>query len=76
MSETISVLFAVSKPKKPVVRKIAIGSLLPDSNSRSGLSGFFRLIRFDLKIANTAAASVDETIEPSNIPSRIEILRI
>ena len=53
------------------VKKTAIGSLLPLSNSRSGFKLFLRLIFFERKTLNTAAASVDEIIPPSSIDSRI-----
>ncbi|OPZ50228.1 MAG: hypothetical protein BWY90_01641 [Deltaproteobacteria bacterium ADurb.BinA014] len=43
---------------------MAIGSLLPDSNSKSGFNGSFSPTFFERRMANTAAASVEETIEP------------
>jgi hypothetical protein len=70
------ICFTVRMLIKPMVKKRAIGSLLPDSNSSKGFKGAFNPIRLDLKILNTAAASVDETIEPRSIPSRNENLRI
>lgn len=49
-----------------MVRKAAIGSLLPDSYSSSGWSLPRKLTLRLRRIANTAAASVEETIEPSS----------
>jgi hypothetical protein len=49
-----------------------MGSLLPLSISKSGLKFPFKPIFFERKIEKTAAASVDETIAPSNSPSRTE----
>src|SRR5690554_7989528 len=46
-----------------------MGSLLPDSSSNKGFRFPLRPIFLDLKIEKTAAASVDDTIEPSNKPS-------
>ncbi len=74
--ETSPMFFTVRTLIKPMVRKIAIGSLLPDSNSSNGFKGFLRRMRFDLRTANTAAASVEETIEPRSNPSKIENLRM
>jgi len=72
----IPIFFVVRILINPTVKKIAIGSLLPDSSSSSGFKGCFRLIRLDLKMLNTAAASVEETMEPSSIPSKRENFRI
>ncbi len=47
-----------------IVNKTAIGSLLPDSNSNKGFKFPLKLIFFDRKTEKTAAASVEETIEP------------
>ncbi len=58
-----------------MVRKTAIGSLLPDSNSKRGLRDPFRLTLLDLKMEKTAAASVEDTIAPSKRPSKMERLR-
>src|SRR4030042_2956440 len=58
-----------------MVRKTAIGSLLPDSNSRRGLRDPFRLTFLDLNMEKPAAASVEETIAPSKRPSKMERLR-
>ena len=52
--------------KMATVKKIAIGSLLPDSSSNKGESFFFKEIPFALSIAKTAAASVDEIIAPKS----------
>lgn len=49
-----------------------MGSLLPDSNSRSGLMSPFKPTLRARSTANTAAASVDETIAPSSKPSSRE----
>lgn len=51
------------------VRIRAIGSLVADSNSRALSVLYFNLSFFDSRIENVAAASVDETITPSNNPS-------
>ena len=48
------------------VKKIAIGSFDPDSSSRSGRMLFRSEISFAPSIANTAAASVEEMIEPNS----------
>ena len=48
-----------------IVKNIAIGSFEPDSSSRSGAMPFFSEIFFALSMAKTAAASVDEMMEPS-----------
>jgi len=52
-----------------VVRKSAIGSLLPDSSSRSGLSLPLRLTFRDRITAKTAAASVEDMTAPNSSPS-------
>lgn len=44
----------------PMVRKIAMGSLLPDSASSRGLSVPLRLIFLDWRMENIAVASVEE----------------
>ena len=54
----------------PIVKKTAIGSLLPDSNSRRWRKFPFRLARRDRRVEKTAAASVDETIAPRRNASR------
>ena len=46
------------------VSSMAIGSLLPDSNSSSGCSFPFRLTLRERSMENTAAASVEDMIEP------------
>ena len=51
---------------RPVVRKMAMGSLLPDSNSSKGLRFPFRPIFLDLRIEKTAAASVEEMMAASS----------
>src|SRR5690606_22763207 len=48
-----------------------MGSLLPLSNSNVGRRFVFKARLFDLKIENTAAASVEETMEPSSILSKM-----
>ena len=48
------------------VKKIAIGSFDPDSSSKSGRILFRSKISFAPSIANTAAASVEEMIEPKS----------
>ena len=48
-----------------IVKNIAIGSFEPDSSSRSGAMPFLSEIFFALSMAKTAAASVDEMMEPS-----------
>lgn len=58
----------VSTPMIPSVRKTAIGSLLPDSSSISGSRLPRRCDPRVRSTANTAAASVEETIEPSSRP--------
>src|SRR4051794_2098189 len=57
----------------PIVRNTAIGSLVPDSNSKSGWILPFKEIPCERRTENTAAASVDETIDPSKKPSIQEI---
>ena len=52
-----------------IVRKIAIGSFEPDSSSISGARLFFSEIFLARNIANTAAASVEETIAPKSSAS-------
>ncbi len=52
----------------PVVRKTAIGSLLPDSNSRNGRRFPFRRALAIRRTEKTAAASVDETTAPRRKP--------
>ena len=51
-----------------IVKNIAIGSFEPDSSSRSGAMPFLSEIFFALSMAKTAAASVDEMMEPSKRP--------
>ena len=53
-----------------VVRKMAMGSLLPDSSSSNGLKSPFRLICLERRMENTAAASVEEMIAARSIASR------
>jgi hypothetical protein len=57
-------------PITDIVRKYAIGSLLPLSNSRVARIFFLSPIFFDLNTAKTAAASVDDTIDPRSNPSK------
>lgn len=59
----------ITKDKKAMVSTYAIGSLLPLSNSNVGLRFVFSARLFERKIENTAAASVDETMEPKSILS-------
>jgi hypothetical protein len=54
-----------------IVKKYAIGSLLPLSSSSIGLRLFFKPRLLDLNIEKTAAASVEETIEPNKRASQI-----
>jgi len=49
-----------------------MGSLLPDSSSSSGFRFPLRLTLRDRRTEKTAAASVEEMIEPSRNPSRGE----
>src|SRR4051812_12562390 len=51
---------------KLIVRNTAMGSFVPDSSSISGLTVPFRFKFLKLKIENTAAASVEETTDPSS----------
>ena len=53
-------------PVKSVVKKYAMGSLLPLSSSSIGLMPSRRLMLLERRIENTAAASVEEIIAPSN----------
>jgi len=55
-----------------MVRRTAIGSLLPDSNSSNGLNCPFKLTRRERRIEKTAAASVEDITEPSSRPSSNE----
>ena len=48
-----------------IVKNIAIGSFEPDSNSSNGAMLFLSKIFLALSMAKTAAASVEEMIEPS-----------
>jgi len=64
-----SLLPAASSSSSATVRKIAIGSLLPDSISSVDATRFFSAAPCVRSSANTAAASVDPTIAPSSIPS-------
>ncbi|OQC68943.1 MAG: hypothetical protein BWX47_01529 [candidate division Hyd24-12 bacterium ADurb.Bin004] len=59
-----------AKPRTVTVRNTAIGSLLPDSSSSRGFRSPFSFTRRDRIIAKTAAASVEDTIEPSRSPSK------
>ncbi len=56
------------RPMMPVVSRTAMGSLLPDSNSRNGRRFPFRRARAVRRIEKTAAASVDETTAPRSRP--------
>jgi len=56
--------------KKTIVRIYAIGSLLPLSNSRVGRICPFSASFFDRRIEKTAAASVEDTIEPRRSASK------
>src|SRR5688572_6942231 len=51
---------------KVIVRKYAMGSLLPLSNSNKGRKRPFKPTLFERRIENTAAASVEDTIAPSS----------
>ncbi|OPZ96977.1 MAG: hypothetical protein BWY70_01612 [Bacteroidetes bacterium ADurb.Bin408] len=53
-----------------------MGSLLPDSSSSSGFTVPFSPIFPVRKIEKTAAASVEEIIEPISKPQRKEVLKI
>ena len=48
-----------------IVKNIAIGSFEPDFNSSNGAMLFLSEIFLALSIAKTAAASVEEIMEPS-----------
>jgi len=61
---------------EPMVRNTAIGSLLPDSTSRREFISPFRVTFLVLRIENTAAASVEEIIEPTRNPHIKSILKI
>jgi hypothetical protein len=61
------------RPIAAVVRKTAIGSLLPDSTSRIPRTRRGRLTPLPRRIANVAAASVEEMIAPIRNPSSIRI---
>ncbi len=67
-SVSIDVPGARIRAMTPVVRKTAIGSLLPDSNSRNGRRFPFRRARAIRRTEKTAAASVDETTAPRSNP--------
>ncbi len=54
-----------------MVRKTAIGSLLPDSSSSNGFSWPFRPTPRLRRMENTAAASVEEMMAPSSTLLRI-----
>src|SRR5690606_36823511 len=58
-----------TRPRKAIVRKYAIGSLLPLSSSRVGRRLAFRARLLDRRIEKTAAASVEDTMAPSKSPS-------
>lgn len=60
------------KQVKPIVREIAMGSLLPVSDSRRCLRSLSRLILLDLRRAKTAAASIEETMVPKRRSSVME----
>ncbi len=55
----------MSKWTIPRVKITAMGSLLPDSNSRRSLTLPFKRAPLELIIENTAAASVDDTMAPT-----------
>ena len=59
-----------------VVSIYAQGSLLPLSNSNIDAIDPFKFNLWDLKIANTDAASVDPTIAPISKPSNNVVLNI
>ena len=61
---------AVRSPSRVIVKKIAIGSLLPLSNSSSEARLFLSLV--ERIIENTAAASVELIIAPNSNDSSIE----
>jgi hypothetical protein len=63
-----SVRPAASSPSSATVRKIAIGSLLPDSISSVEPTRSCRLAPCVRSSANTAAASVEPTMAPSSMP--------
>jgi len=63
------VTWPIMRPIREVVRKIAMGSLLPDSSSRSGLRSPFRLICLDRRMEKTAAASVEEMMAAKSMAS-------
>ncbi len=60
---------ATMEPVTTVVRITAIGSLAPDSISSVARTRSLRCTPLPRRIANTAAASVEETIAPSSIAS-------
>ena len=66
MSEASGTVFRAMICIIVTVRKIAIGSFDPDSSSKSGRMLFFSKISFAPRIANTAAASVEEMIAPKS----------
>ena len=66
---TMSALGSARSRVNPMVRKMAIGSLLPDSSSSRGLSRPVRAMLLERSTAKIAAASVEETMAPSSRPS-------
>ena len=54
----------LTRAMQVTVRKKAMGSLLPLSNSRRGLRSFLKSRLRVLKMPKTLAASVEETMEP------------
>src|SRR3990172_12305308 len=59
-----------------MVKKTAIGSLLPDSSSNKEDKSFRNRTFLSLRIEKTAAASVEEMIAPIRIPCRNENFNI
>jgi hypothetical protein len=60
------------KQVEPIVREIAMRSLLPVSSSRRCLRSLHRLILLDLRRAKTAATSIEETMVPKRRSSVME----
>jgi hypothetical protein len=55
-----------------MTKNTAIGSLEPDSSSKSGFSSPFNPSFFERSTEKTAAASVEEIMAPKSIASRLE----